>query len=77
MTPHDHSVHVPGCFRCEMSLDELEPPRPFAGLSPATLRQCLREKDLTASTREALELELDRRVPPPHHTRPCRAVVSL
>lgn len=23
MTPHDHSTFVPGCFRCELSRDEV------------------------------------------------------
>lgn len=45
MTPHDHSTYVPGCFRCELSRDEVDgqgtqprwtPPtdRPEAGQGP-------------------------------------------
>lgn len=24
MTPHDHTTHVPGCYRCELGRDEVE-----------------------------------------------------
>lgn len=28
MSAHDHSTFVPGCFRCELSRDEVEPECP-------------------------------------------------
>ena len=34
MTDHNHTTRVPGCFRCELTLDEL--PDPEAALEPTT-----------------------------------------
>ncbi len=60
MTAHNHRTHVPGCYRCELSRDEIEAAR-RDGDGDNDCWYCLGEGDCEACTeRRALQAEVER-----------------